>query len=96
MKGVLYCAVVTTALTIWLQSVAFKRVSANDASIIIATEPVWAALVGFICLGERMSEMDMGGALLISASGLGNELNWFSFADDINGNNNKNDKIKIK
>ena len=42
--GILYCALFTTVAAIWCQSVAFKKVSAKDVSIILCTEPVWATL----------------------------------------------------
>ena len=89
MKGLAYCVVITTAAAILLQSIAFKRVSATDASIIIASEPVWAALVATFALGETMSNVDMTGAALITASGLGNELNWFEKFDSMIENDKK-------
>ena len=42
--GILYCALFTTVAAIWCQSIAFKKVSAIDVSIILCTEPVWATL----------------------------------------------------
>ena len=77
LQALSYTGIVTTAATIWLQSVAFKRVSADDASIIIATEPVWAASVAYLGMGETMSSMDMSGAALILMAGLSNELDVF-------------------
>lgn len=41
--GILYASVVTTALAIWAQSIAFKNVDATTASIILTSEPIWAA-----------------------------------------------------
>lgn len=43
-SGLLYTSVVTTSFAIWLQSIVFKRVPATDASIILTSEPLWAAL----------------------------------------------------
>lgn len=42
--GLLYTGLFTTAFAILLQSVVFKRVSSTDASIILTSEPIWAAL----------------------------------------------------
>ena len=42
--GLLYTGLVTTAFAILVQSVAFKRVSSTDASIILTSEPIWASL----------------------------------------------------
>ena len=45
--GILYTSVVTTALAIWLQSITFKNVPATDASIILTSEPIWAAAFAY-------------------------------------------------
>jgi len=42
--SLLYCSVFSTALALWLQSVAFKKVSAKDVAIILSSEPIWATL----------------------------------------------------
>lgn len=73
-KILIYTGLVTTAGAILLQSVAFKRVSAADASIIIASEPVWAAMVAYFAMGETMNEMDMAGAALILCASVTKEL----------------------
>ena len=73
-KILTYTGLVTTAGAILLQSVAFKRVSAQDASIIIASEPVWAALVAYFAMGETMNLVDMSGAALILMASVFKEL----------------------
>jgi drug/metabolite transporter (DMT)-like permease len=42
--GLLYCSLVTTVLALWAQSIAFKKVTAKDVSIILCTEPIWATV----------------------------------------------------
>lgn len=44
--------VVTTAIALWIESIAFARVSATDASIILTTEPLFAAAFSAVSLGE--------------------------------------------
>ncbi len=63
--GILYTGLVTTALALWVESIAFKRVPATDASIILTTEPLFAALVGAVTLGETFGSSDYVGASLI-------------------------------
>lgn len=63
--GVLYTGVVTTALALWVESVAFARVPVTDASIILTTEPLFAAALGAISLGETFGNSDYVGATLI-------------------------------
>jgi len=65
LTGVLYTGLVTTALALWVESIAFARVPATDASIILTTEPLFAALFGAITLGEVFGATDYLGASLI-------------------------------
>jgi drug/metabolite transporter (DMT)-like permease len=68
MKGIAYTGLVTTALALWVESIAFKRVPATDASIILTTEPLFAALAGAVTLGETFGISDYIGASLIIAA----------------------------
>mgnify|MGYP001403838973 CR=1 FL=1 len=83
-----YTGLITTAGAILLQSVAFKRVSAQDASIIIASEPVWAALVAYFAMGETMNSVDMTGAAFILMASMVKELDLDGIATaDTSGSN---------
>ena len=64
-KGIAYTGLITSALALWVESIAFKRVAATDASIILTTEPLFAALAGAITLGETFGVSDYVGASLI-------------------------------
>lgn len=74
-KGILYTSLFTTAFAVWIQSRAFKRVSATDATIIFSSEPVWAATFAYFSLGEQLSQSEILGAILIISAGLSNEFN---------------------
>jgi len=63
--GILYTGLITTALALWVESIAFKRVPATDASIILTTEPLFAAGAGALALGETFGLSDYVGASLI-------------------------------
>ena len=65
LTGVLYTGLITTALALWVESIAFKRVPATDASIILATEPLFAASAAAAFLGETFGYSDYIGATLI-------------------------------
>ena len=54
--GILYTGLVTTAAALWVESVAFARVPATDASIILTTEPIFAATAGAVTLGETFGK----------------------------------------
>lgn len=62
---VLYCAVVPGALADVLQQQAQVAVRAAEASLLLASEPVWAALLGLPFLGEAVSNGVLLGGLLI-------------------------------
>lgn len=69
--GILYTGLITTAASLWIESIAFKRVPATDASIILTTEPLFAALFGALTLGETFGASDyFGAALIIGACAL--------------------------
>ncbi|CAJ1371418.1 unnamed protein product [Effrenium voratum] len=67
--GVLYTGLVTTALALLVESVAFRFVDAASASVIFTTEPLWAAIFAVWLINEPFSSVDaVGGALVISAN----------------------------
>lgn len=63
--GILYTGLITTALALWVESIAFAKVPATDASIILTTEPLFAAALGAATLGETFGMSDYFGASLI-------------------------------
>lgn len=77
-NGILYTGLITTAAAIWVQSVAFKKVSAKDVSMILTTEPIWAALFSMWLVGETVSIADCCGMVLII---IGNAVNEMDFEE---------------
>lgn len=63
-----WLGLVSTALTIWLNTLAFERVSATDASLILTSEPLWAAVTARLLLGETLGVSQTAGAALIFAA----------------------------
>jgi len=74
-----YTGVITTAASIVLQTYAFKKVPPTDASIIIVSEPLWAALFAAVLLGESLGVKDFYGGSLIAAACLVNALDSRTF-----------------
>jgi drug/metabolite transporter (DMT)-like permease len=69
--GILYTGLVTTAFALWVESIAFAKVRATDASIILTTEPLIAAGFGAVALGETFGSSDyVGAALIVGACAL--------------------------
>lgn len=75
LPDILFAGVVSTALGFTLQMVAQRNCSASAAAIILSLEGVFAALAGWIMLGQAMTIIAMLGAGLIMAAVLLVELN---------------------
>ncbi|CAM9796502.1 unnamed protein product [Scytosiphon promiscuus] len=67
---ILYLAVVTTALTNWMQAVGQKSVPAERAAVIYAMDPVYAAGFAYLLLGETLGPAGLVGAAIITGAAL--------------------------
>jgi len=63
--AVFYTGLITTSLALWVESVAFQRVKATDASVILTTEPLFAAAASSALVGETFGASDAIGAFFI-------------------------------
>lgn len=63
--AIFYTGLVTTSLALWVESIAFQRVAATDASIILTTEPLFAAAISAALVGETFGASDAVGAFFI-------------------------------
>ena len=66
--AIAFQGLISTAFTIWLTAKVFKRLPSTDASIILASEPLWATAVAVALLGTTVDASSaVGGALILSA-----------------------------
>lgn len=64
----LWTGLVTTAANRIGETSALGKVGADEASVLVATEPLWAAAFGCLVLGEVMDAHEyVGGALVVAA-----------------------------
>jgi len=63
--AIFYTGLITTSLALYVESIAFQRVPATDASIILTTEPLFAAAVSAYLVGETFGASDAVGAFFI-------------------------------
>jgi len=63
--GILYAGLLSTGVGFTLQVVAQRFTHEADAAIILSSETVFAALAGFVFLAERLSVLEVSGAVLI-------------------------------
>jgi drug/metabolite transporter (DMT)-like permease len=64
-REIAYVGLMSSALTFTLLAVAMKHTPPSEASILISTESLFAALAGALLLGERLAPIAWTGAALI-------------------------------
>ena len=57
-----------------LQTRALGKLPAADSSVIVATEPLWAAALAYVWLGENLEPSAVAGGLVLLSGCLGNTL----------------------
>jgi len=68
LPSIIYLGLIASAGTIFLQAVGQRYVPAQQAAVIYAMEPVFAALFGWLWLSEAMSMRAMTGATVVVVS----------------------------
>lgn len=79
--ALMYTGVVSTAVSVWLENVALRFVTAAEMSVLLATEPFWAAGVSAIVLRERFGLQAEFGAVCILAACLVHQMRHFEGVD---------------
>ena len=62
---ILYLGIVTTFVAQWLQALGQSRVAANDAAVIYALDPVYAAGFAYLLLDEKLGTQGLLGAGIV-------------------------------
>jgi drug/metabolite transporter (DMT)-like permease len=66
LAALFYTGVITSGVAVVAESVALAHISAEETTVILSTEPLWAALFGSVVLGETMSGFGyLGGAVIL-------------------------------
>ncbi|KAL7536793.1 hypothetical protein ACHAXR_010031 [Thalassiosira sp. AJA248-18] len=66
--AVLWTGIISTSMNFCVEITALGRVPSSEASVILATEPLWASLFAALIFHEQFGTNDyIGGALMISA-----------------------------
>jgi drug/metabolite transporter (DMT)-like permease len=63
--ALIWTGIVTTAITIYLETLALQTLSAAEATLLFSTEPLWGAGFASVVGGERLGAAAMAGAGLI-------------------------------
>jgi len=61
-----WTGIITTALTIYMETVALKTISAAEATLIFSTEPIWGSAFATAIVGEHLGiEAGLGAAMIL-------------------------------
>ena len=71
-----WTGVVTTALTIYMETVALKTLSAAETTLIFSTEPLWGSAFACTVMGETFGMNAAFGAIMIMSGCLWSNLDW--------------------
>ncbi|GMH94128.1 hypothetical protein TrVE_jg12613 [Triparma verrucosa] len=66
--SLLWTGVVTTAFTVWLETLALKNLSAAETTLLFSTEPIWGSLFAAAVMGEVFGVKGYAGAGVILLS----------------------------
>ena len=67
-SALLWTGLVTTSLTVFAETLAMKRVSAAESTVIFSTEPIWATAFAVVLLGETIGwNTGLGATLIVLA-----------------------------
>ena len=73
--SLLWTGLVSTALALYLETVALKVVSATELTLLMTTVSLWGAMFAYVGLGEVMTPIGMvGGALIMGGCIFGNTM----------------------
>lgn len=73
-RPLLYLGVVCTGLCSWAQTTGQRSVGAEQAAIVYATDPLWAAFFSWLSLGESLGARGWAGAALIFAAAVSTQV----------------------
>ncbi|MEU3608813.1 DMT family transporter [Streptomyces sp. NPDC035033] len=65
--GLVFLSVFCTLFAFFVQMWAVRRTSASRVSLLLGTEPLWAALAGIALAGDRPGALGLAGAVLVLA-----------------------------
>jgi drug/metabolite transporter (DMT)-like permease len=95
--AVLWTGLISTSLNFFIELTALGRVPPSEASVILASEPLWAALFAAALYGTGLSIADsIGGALIVSACLVNAVLEPSSFAKIFDNSNTDEGKKESK
>jgi drug/metabolite transporter (DMT)-like permease len=93
--GLFWTGCITTALTIYMETVALKTLSAAETTLIFSTEPVWGTAFAAIVMGEQLGPEAGIGAFCILTACVYSNLGWKGIQQLLNGGKTSNELEKV-
>lgn len=88
--SLLWTGLITTACTIYMETIALKSISASETTLILSTEPLWGSVFAAILMGETFG-IDSGiGGIFIIIGCIYSSLGYNGIQQLFNMNNNQN------
>ena len=63
--ALLWTGLITTALTVFFETLSLKHISAGEATLLFSTEPIWGSLFAAATMGETFGVQGLAGAAVI-------------------------------
>jgi drug/metabolite transporter (DMT)-like permease len=83
--GLVWTGIVTTALTVYMETVALETLSAAETTLIFSTEPLWGTACAAAVMGEQLGIDSGAGALLIVLGCILSNLGWNGIREHLVG-----------
>merc|ERR1719245_2383314 len=77
--AVVWTGIMSTSLSFFLETFSLQKVPPAEATVILSTEPLWAAAFASVLLGESFGWNDYLGGVLIVAACLASSLKQSDF-----------------
>lgn len=87
--ALVWTGVITTALTVYMETVALKTLTAAETTLIFSTEPLWGSAFAAVVMGETFGVDAVVGGMLILAGCVYSKLGWTGMMELFNKNMNR-------
>ena len=67
LQSIVWTGLITTALTVYMETIALKTLSAAETTILFSTEPIFGSVCASVVLGETFGATGYVGGVMILA-----------------------------
>jgi len=98
LAALVWSGIVTTALAVYLETVALKTLSAAETVLIFSTEPIWGSITAAVVMGETFGLDSVTGGALILTGCVYSNLGWNGIQQLFSSkkNNRKEEGVEVE